>query len=153
MIPFSLAAKPEPVTVIELPGSPTFPLSEMVGEMENGTFSGGLADTSIKWVPDGDGGTLRVLVQEPWESAEGEATTVTPNFMEMPGWLALKPCPSTVTKEPGAPVAWDSETVGVTVNPVSLGWPVAPAARMLRRPPGAGGGEGLLPRLPVNQMR
>jgi hypothetical protein len=59
--------------------------------------------------------------------------------MGMPLWLALNPFPSMVTKEPGVPVAWDNETVGVTLKSISLGWPVAPDARMVREPLGAGG--------------
>ena len=122
VIPFSLTPKPDPVTVIELPGLPRFPLSEIIGEMENGTSSGGLApDTSMKWVPAGDAGTVSVLVQDPWELEEGEATTVTPNLIGIPLWLALKPSPSIVTSEPGAPVALDNETVGIIVKPASLG--------------------------------
>ena len=82
---------------------------------------------------------MRLLVQEPWELTEGEATTVVSNLIETPVWLALNPCPLIVTKEPGAPVAWDNETAGVTVKSVSLGWPLAPDARIVRRPPGAEG--------------
>ena len=69
----------------------------------------------------------------------GEETTSAPNLMEMPSWFDRNPCPSIVTEEPGEPVGWDRDTVGVTVKSVSRGALVAPEARITKRPPGAGG--------------
>ena len=82
---------------------------------------------------------VKVLEKEPREFAEGESTTTEPNMMPMPSWLALNPRPSMVSEEPGEPVGWDKETVGITVKSVSLGWPPKLEALMVNLPLGTGG--------------
>jgi hypothetical protein len=81
----SLAAKPEPVTVNDVPGFPLFPLRETVGvTVKRASRSDPEPETRTGYVPFGDEGMAKVVVQEPCELAAAEATIAVPKLMEMP---------------------------------------------------------------------
>ncbi len=101
----SLLAKPRPVTVRDAPGSTRLALRDTAGVSIKGTCRSRVEPgTPMEYVPFGAGGIVNVVVQEPRASAEAEATTVAAKVMEMPIWLAPKPSPAIVSKEPGGPV-------------------------------------------------
>jgi hypothetical protein len=84
-MPVSLAAKPEPVTVSDVPGFPRFPLRETAGVTVKGASrSEPEPEPLTEYVPFGDGGMVKVVVQEPCELAAAEATIAAPKLMEMP---------------------------------------------------------------------
>ena len=71
----SLVAKPEPVTVTEVPGAPLVRLMEITGftvKVMSGTALGWVVapDASIVWEPELEAGITRVLLQLPSELAE-----------------------------------------------------------------------------------
>jgi hypothetical protein len=62
----SLAAKPEPETVSNVPGFPRVPLRETAGVTVKGVSrSEPEPETLIEYAPFGDGGMVKVVVQEP----------------------------------------------------------------------------------------
>lgn len=105
VMPLSLAPKPEPVTVIEAPGSPPVPAIEIAGVTVKSMSTGTLTALEAWMVkrPVGAGGIVTLAVHTPRELAEAlnsvkplPAVTVTLS----PG---LKPEPRTSTTDPGAP--------------------------------------------------
>jgi hypothetical protein len=62
----SLAAKPEPVTVSDVPGLPRFPLRETAGVTVKGASRSEPAPEALtEYVPFGDGGMVKLMLQEP----------------------------------------------------------------------------------------
>ncbi len=73
----SLALKPEPVTVVELPGVPLVRLMEMLGvavKVVIAEVEGPYAP--IVWKPEAEAGITKVALQPPVELAEGDGGTV-----------------------------------------------------------------------------
>ncbi len=121
-MPVSLALKPEPVTVTELPTAPLVRLREMTGvtvKIMSGMVVAEVEEpyASMVWEPEGEAGTTKVALQSPRELAEGTegiVTTSLPSKVTLMGVsLALKPEPVTVTEVPGAPLVGLKEIVGV----------------------------------------
>jgi hypothetical protein len=116
----SLAAKPEPVTVTEVPGGPVSGLIERLGFINVKTKIGTTPDGVIEpealtvWGPKTAVGTVKVLLQFPRESAEIPELTVLPSkVILIPVSLALKPEPETLTVVLGRPVIGLMEIDGV----------------------------------------
>jgi hypothetical protein len=84
-MPVSLAAKPEPVTLTEVPEAPLVPLREMLAAMVKTTSDTLAADVvapeaSNVWEPEVEAGMMKVAFQAPWGLAEmPEATVVVPS--------------------------------------------------------------------------
>jgi hypothetical protein len=112
VMPVSLAPKPEPVTVIEVPGGPLVRLRVMAPPStvkvtpvtKLARVLGPYAP--IVWEPAVEAGIVKVALQFPRESAWiPDLTTVPSKVIIMPVSLAAKPEPVTVTEVPGDPLA------------------------------------------------
>jgi energy-converting hydrogenase Eha subunit B len=120
VMPVSLAPKPEPVTVTELPAAPLDRLMDMPGVTVK-VISGTLAVTEpyapITCEPEAEAGTTKAALQLPWELAMiFWATGVPSKVTVMPVSLAAKLKPVTVTALPAAPLDRLMDMPGVTVK-------------------------------------
>jgi hypothetical protein len=108
-IPVSLTLKPEPVTVIEVPGGPLAGLMatpELTVKVMTGTESAEVVEpyAPIAWEPEAEAGTTKVVFQPPEELAEIPDLTTVPSKVIATDSEALKPEPVTVTEVPGGPL-------------------------------------------------
>jgi hypothetical protein len=83
-MPVSLALKPEPVTVTELPTAPLDQLRDMpevTVKVISGTLAGAVTepDASILCEPEAEAGTTKAVLQAPWELALIFEATVVPS--------------------------------------------------------------------------
>jgi hypothetical protein len=110
VMPVSLAPKPEPVMVTELPGEPLvrFIVSpgltvKVTPVIESAEVDEPYAPTV--WEPATEAGTVKVPLQAPTPLAViPEVTTVPSKVTAMPVSLAPKPVPLTVMEVPGGPL-------------------------------------------------
>jgi hypothetical protein len=109
-MPVSLAPKPEPETVTDVPGGPLVRLRVSPALTVKVTPVIELAEVvepyaPIVWEPAVEAGTVKVLFQAPRELAViPDLTTVPSKVIVMPVSLATKPEPVTVTEVPGGPL-------------------------------------------------
>jgi hypothetical protein len=111
VMPVSLAAKPEPITVTTVPGGPFAGLIERLGfsnvKVTLGTTPEGVIEPKALtvWVPNTAVETVKVPLQFPRESAViAEVIGLLSKVILTPVSLALKPEPVTVTTVPGSPL-------------------------------------------------
>ncbi len=112
-MPCSLGAKPEPATVMVLPGM-ALAWFTVVPALTVKLTSGVLAAWVVGplawtvWMPAGEFGTVKVPVQEPWALAliPVPPADVPSQVMVIPLSLAAKPAPVTVAELPGARWGW-----------------------------------------------
>jgi hypothetical protein len=118
-MPVSLALKPEPVTLTQLPTTPLTGLMYIAGEVTVKVILGTLVVTEpyapIVCEPGVDAkGTSKVALQPPRGLAVIPwATGVPSKVTVMPVSLPTKPEPVTVTKLPGTPLTGLMEIPGV----------------------------------------
>lgn len=131
LIPASLAPKPEPVTVTEVPGVPLVLLSDTpapmlkpTGVTEEAVVTEPEAETLC--APDATDGTVNVVLQEPTVFAEmvPESTGLPSKITLIPVSLALNPTPFTVTEVPGAPLFCLREMAGLVLKVTLVTEPV-----------------------------
>jgi hypothetical protein len=94
---------------------------EMAGAMMKPVSSPGAEPPDrIEWVPEGDGGTVTVAVQEPAALAViAEAMTVWSKVSRTSLWFAPKPAPVTVICVLGDPRSTEREMAGPMVKDAS----------------------------------
>jgi hypothetical protein len=110
LMPVSLAAKPEPVTVIELPGTPLVLLRVIPAPTVKLTFDA-VPEVVIEpyaptlCEPEAKSGTVTLVFQAPIVFADIPVATVFPSKVTfIPVSLAPKPEPVMVIELPGAPL-------------------------------------------------
>jgi hypothetical protein len=117
-----LAAKPEPLIVIEVPAAPLGLFEDIVGSVVNpitGTVAAAVVEplAPTECEPPADVGTVKVILQLPVALAlVAEPTVVSLKVTTIPVSLAAKPVPVTVTAVPIVPLALLIEMLELTVK-------------------------------------
>ncbi len=126
LMPVSLALKPEPVTVTELPGDPLVLLRVMAAPMVKVTFGAVPEIVTEPYAPtlcepEGEAGAVKLVFQAPVVFADIPEATVFPSKVTViPVSPALKPEPVTVIAVPGVPLFLLRE-IDAVVKKVVLG--------------------------------
>jgi len=123
LIPVSLAAKPAPETVIELPGAALELLRDMPAPVINVALDTEPVmelEVAMACDPADEEGTVNVIVQDPIELAVVlEPTALLSKVILILVSPALKPAPVTVIELPGGPLVLLREIIAVVLKLVS----------------------------------
>jgi hypothetical protein len=122
IIPASLALKPEPLTVMEVPGGPLalpMAIAALTVKVRGGAVPAVVREPKalIVWGPEAESGMIKVALQLPREVLKVPGVTGFPSkVMVMPVSFEPKPEPVTVIWVPGGPLARLKVRTGVTLN-------------------------------------